>query len=253
MDYSEMMKTLSEQLTKQGQGIVEEINRKIDDAMLGLTTRIQVLEDDNVVKNEKINSLKTTCNDLDDRVKSLEEDNTALQAAATDMVEENDGLKSEILLLKNDMEMMKDDMMRNEQYTRKNNVKIYGLPERKDESCVDIVRMMLRDKLRIEINRDQIAVAHRIAGRSGKVRPIIVRFDQHDVKFTVLKQRRQLKGSGVSIQEDLVKAVWDKLAAIKDSEDCADTWAWNGKIFIKDRNDRIHKYSYGTRIPDPFR
>ena len=57
----------------------------------------------------------------------------------------------------------------------------------------------------------------------------------------------------MSIQEDLARAVWEKLDMVKESAGSTDAWAWNGKIFIKDKSDKIHKFTYGTRIPDPFR
>jgi hypothetical protein len=40
---------------------------------------------------------------------------------------------------------------------------------------------------------------------------------------------------------------------VKESDMCSDAWAWNGKIFIKNKEDHIHKFAYGTQIPDPFR
>jgi hypothetical protein len=181
-----------------------------------------------------------------------EEDNTAVEAALTDQQEENDSIKTEVMLLKSGLELIKGDIMRNEHYTRRNNIKIYDLAENIGESCVDTVQTLVRDKMKIEITPEQIAVTHRIFGRPNKPRPIIVRFEQHDVKFAVLKQRRQLNDTGVSIHEDLVKAVSDKLLAIKEKEECVDAWAWNGKILIKNHKDKIHKFTYGTCILDPF-
>jgi len=71
---------------------------------------------------------------------------------------------------------MKDDEMRNEHYIRQNNIKIYGLAENSDESCVDTVRTLVMDKLKIELASEQTAVAHRIFGRPDKPRPVIERF-----------------------------------------------------------------------------
>jgi hypothetical protein len=41
--------------------------------------------------------------------------------------------------LKGDLKLMKDNAMRNEQYTRRNNNKTYGLAANRGESCLDTV------------------------------------------------------------------------------------------------------------------
>ena len=181
----------------QREGIVQEITRKIDDSIIGLTLQVKALEDEKIVTDTKIKGLEKANKEMVDKMISLEEKNKTMINIHNTLQEENDGIKTEVLLMKNEIEQMKDDVIRNEQYARKNNVKIYGLHEDRDESCVDIVRSMIKDNLHIEINSQQIAVAHRINGKTGKPRPIIVRFEQYDVKLVVLKQRRRLKGSGM--------------------------------------------------------
>jgi len=75
---------------------------------------------------------------------------------------------------------------------------VYGIKENRGENCVDLIREMVKKELHIEIKPEQIAIDHRIVGKQGRHRPLIVRFKQHDIKFAVLKQRRQLKGTGIS-------------------------------------------------------
>lgn len=56
--------------------------------------------------------------------------------------------------------------------------------------CSEVVRKMFSEKLNVSVKPEQIAVAHRIACQPGKVRPIIVRLVDHNVKMSVLKKRR---------------------------------------------------------------
>jgi len=244
MDYAAFLNELDEKLdsklAEQRVQIVAEIDRKI-------------ANDHSLIVAEITKELNKKVTSLEDREKVLEEDHTSITSAFEDLQEQNNGLKTEIMLLKSDMEVVNDNNMKNEQYARKNNIKIYGIKDNCGEDCEDIVRKMVKEYLKIEIKQGQIAIAHRILGKQGRHRPIIVRFEQHDVKYAVLKQRRQLKGTGVSIQEDLARAVWEKLDMVKESAGSTDARAWNGKIFIKDKFDKIHKFTYGTRIPDPFR
>jgi len=251
---------LDKKISEEHNLIVTELSNKFEITLTNLSDKTDTLENtisklktDLDHQMEKLDAKLKVMQDMDNRMKSLEEDNSDMIRSISEFQEENDGLKSEILLLKVDMEKMKDEGLRNEQYMRKNNIKVYGMKESRNESCTDVFMKMVKDSLNIELKPSQIAIAHRIAGKEGRHRPILVRFEQHDVKYTVLKQRRRLKDSGISIQEDLTRLVWEKLAMVKIAVDCVDAWAWNGKIFIKDKDSKVHKVPFGSRIPDPFR
>jgi len=49
------------------------------------------------------------------RVNVLEEDDTAVAPALTEQQEENDNIRTEVMLLQNYIELMKQDVMRNKQ------------------------------------------------------------------------------------------------------------------------------------------
>ena len=94
-----------------------------------------------------------------------------------------------------DIEAVKLHAVKNEQYSRKYNLKIYGINESKDESCSEKICATVKAKLDVNLERKQIATAHRIAGREGKARPLLVRLHKHDTKMEILKKRRILKGT----------------------------------------------------------
>ena len=63
-----------------------------------------------------------------------------------------------------------------EQYSRRDNLKLVGVPERQNEDCVQLVKEVASD---LGINfQDQeiISTAHRLKSRSKRGNPIIVRF-----------------------------------------------------------------------------
>jgi len=103
-------------------------------------------------------------------------------------------------------------------------------------------------KSKTEITPEQIAVAHRIVGRPSKRRPIIVRIEQPDVKSATLKQRRQLKDTGMSIHEDLVKAVWDKLGAIKEKEEPVDVEQQNVYQDPQGQDSQMYLWNTHSRL-----
>ena len=62
----------------------------------------------------------------------------------------------------------------NEQYSRKTNFKIMGLPEEEKENTCEVVKSFLKKTAKVELPDREIIIAHRIPGPKGKPRPIIV-------------------------------------------------------------------------------
>ena len=101
-----------------------------------------------------------------------------------------------------------------EQYGRMNNVRVFGLKESEGEmakECEEKFISLVKNKLKIDIRTEDLEAVHRV-GRSGGDRAIIARFISRKNTARVLRGRRVLKGSGVSIAEDLT---WERLALLK--------------------------------------
>ena len=81
-------------------------------------------------------------------------------------------------------------------------------------------------------------VAHRVGKQSkgNKPRAIVVRLTTHSDRLEVLRARKKLKGSGVSIQEDLTKMNVKLIENLKKYDRIQDAWSWNGKVFARGRN-----------------
>ena len=110
---------------------------------------------------------------------------------------------------------------------------------------------ILVNKLNVPVSDNVIEVAHR-AGQvnSDKPRSIIVRFHRRDTKYNVMKLRKHLRGTGVSISEDLTKRNLVMMNDLKHHPRIEDTWAWNGKIFAKGTNGKSFVVRYGQNIDD---
>ena len=96
-----------------------------------------------------------------------------------------------------------------------------------------------------------IEVAHRTGQASDdKPRSTIVRFHRRDTKWTVMKLRKHLRGSGVSISEDLTRRNLTMMNDLKKHPRIDDTWAWNGKIFAKGTNGKTFVVRSGENMDD---
>ena len=87
---------------------------------------------------------------------------------------------------------------------------------------------------------NRIDIAHRV-GRFSTIsdRAIIVKFKCRKEKIAVIQNRKKLKGSGVSISEDLTVINHQLLMKTKHNPKVESAWSSMGNIFAKLHNDRI--------------
>lgn len=134
-----------------------------------------------------------------------------------------------------------------EQYSRKNNVRIIGLAERKPtenkaaENTPSLVVNFINDTMNLNINSYDIGNAHRLGSirREGpEHRDIIVQFSTNIIKQQVMRNRRQLKdiNRNIYINDDLTK---NRALLFKDARNelrnkrLSAVWTRDGNIFAK--------------------
>lgn len=157
--------------------------------------------------------------------------------------------KNEIeeLKIQNRVLLKKVDSM--EQFTRRNNIRIYGIPEENEPE--DIIKTIKR-ATNLDFREETIEAIHRI----GKVTPagnkaIFVRFKEHKFKEEILMNRKILKNTKIIISEDLSKDRHRTLREAVEKLGRRNVWCLGGKIYCKDGNtkrlissrDDIDKYT----------
>jgi polyhydroxyalkanoate synthesis regulator phasin len=100
---------------------------------------------------------------------------------------ENSFLKSKV----SNLEKRIDDL---EQYSRRNCIELQGIPEKKDESVLDLVKNVGK-ALNFEITEDMVDACHRIGKPENATRPrgIIVKFVRRTDKEKLINKRREKK------------------------------------------------------------
>ena len=95
------------------------------------------------------------------------------------------------------------------------------------------------DSVGLDVNGDIVDRAHRVGKKEeGTNRAIIVRLKTHKDKLTILRNRKNLRGSGFYINEDLTK-INQKLSYTAGGT-CTNvdtSWTVDGKIFVKRKSD----------------
>ena len=141
--------------------------------------------------------------------------------------------------------------VQNEQYTRRCNVRVLGVPEEMGENCKIVVYAIIREKLSHPIDETDIIEAHRVGkAKPEKPRGIIVRFTTLAIKKEVLPKRRALKGTGVVFVEDLCRDLHLTLNRVKNDPHVKVTWAADGKIFaiLSSSPDKKFRVQFGQSV-----
>lgn len=145
-----------------------------------------------------------------------------------------------------DLESKNDDL---EQYTRRQNLRISGIPENAGENTDDLVLDFFTKTMKVEVDMNEIDRSHRV-GRPGSkfTRDLIVRFTSWKSRQKIMKTRKAVyehnkrHKTSYYVFEDLTKnrsILAYHARQLKKSREIKDTWTSDGKIFIKHHNDKI--------------
>ena len=134
------------------------------------------------------------------------------------------------------LEEKTDDL---EQYSRRNTVRIRGIPEALNEDTDGLVKDVAARKLDVQLTKHGFVRSHRVGRKSEEKdtpRDVIVRFTSHNTKVAVMRNARKLKGTHIFINEDLTKVrstiAWEA-RSLKRENKAADTWTRDGIVFMK--------------------
>ena len=127
----------------------------------------------------------------------------------------------------------------NEQYSRRNNLRIYGIAEKQIENCYDEVTKFCNEELGVSIERNEIDRAHRVGKPSDtNSRAIIVKLKSYHTKLSIMKNKAKLRGKPLFINEDLTRANQQLLMHCKDKcRDSASVYTIDGYILAKRKTD----------------
>ena len=114
---------------------------------------------------------------------------------------------------KTELAEIKSKANANEQYSRRNNVRIFGLPELEGEDCYQVLLAFCENDLKIPVTREEIDRAHRVdkvkmpqVGQDEPPpRPMIVKLAGYSTKMKFMRVRRNLGGKKMFVNEDLTK------------------------------------------------
>ncbi|XP_020912476.1 uncharacterized protein LOC110250209, partial [Exaiptasia diaphana] len=146
----------------------------IYELLLDMKSDMSKIREENSYLKEGFEELKKTAEWHDKDIEALKAENVILRSEVKDQGESIKSQSNQISAL----EQALDDL---EQYTRKFNLEIHGIPEKKNED-LDIIVEDLAKAIGVEsFEYGDIDIVHRLESKF-KPRPVIVRFQNYDDK-----------------------------------------------------------------------
>lgn len=120
-----------------------------------------------------------------------------------------------------------------EQHLKRNNLRFIGIPEKDDEVLVDVISNIINDTLMIPCSPSDIDCTYRVGKSSPNVsRTIFVQFLSNIKRNQIYSARKLLKGTNVSLYEDLTATRYYLLSLAKKKHGKNSAWSSGGKIFV---------------------
>ena len=130
-----------------------------------------------------------------------------------------------------------------EQYSHRNCFLIHGLNETKSEDKDEMVLDIINNKVNIEMSQISIEKSHRFRKRKVQnPRAIIVKFRRYKDRNHVFRNKKFLKGSGISVTESLTLKRMEHLKKAREQHIFANVWTLDEKIMFKgnDGNTKVY-------------
>lgn len=177
------------------------------------------------------------------------------------LLEKNSLLHTEVRQIREDMTQIEHtatESLRmanwNEQYSRKKNIKIYNLKESRGEQLIQDFVSSIKDSVKVEIRPSEIVAMHRIPGKPGSPRPVIVKFLRMENKITILKNRKALQEKlDIKIGDDITHKNHELLGRLNRHENITSAWYFNGHIYGTDMDGDRHRFDIFDNINQKLR
>ena len=161
-------------------------------------------------------------------------------------------MKDELKVMRDEIQNVQDKQDDAEQYSRRNCVRVHGIPEVEGENTDSIV-IKIGEEVGADIFSDSIDRSHRVGRKGDYSRPIICKFTSHKTKLALLKAKKRLaeinteklfNAKKVFVNEDLSQQramIATKARSLKKDKRISDTWTRDGVIFIRTLSGTVER------------
>ena len=156
-------------------------------------------------------------------------------------------VRKEMETLRTQVQSQNFELDRLQQYSRRHNVRVYGIAEATDEienKNTNSVIVKVAKDMGVDISEHDLSVNHRLGRKAGtKPRPIIPKFVHRDTKTAIMRCKKNTRGlSGyrsVFVNDDLTTLRSKLVYELKRDTTIKRVWTIDGRIVcIQEENGR---------------
>ena len=219
---------------------LDNMDKKINSRFDNLEKKVENLMTQQQVKEvqdkcKQIENFFTEINDFKTKLNNYEQENASLKTQLADLKQVKVG--EEITELKRMIEL---EMNAIKQYQRRDNLRFFNVPERRNEDTTSLVLELLRNTIGMDMKRHDIAACHRIPippGVNRNIKSIIVRFVNRESKEYILSHWRTFKDKGITVVDDLTPKNSELFRNAKACDGLYNVTVRNGLIKAKRKSD----------------
>jgi hypothetical protein len=106
-----------------------------------------------------------------------------------------------------------------------------NFPEKKGEILRDEFVNLVKTELKVEIQPSDVQAIHRIPGKDGFQKPVIVKVRNTDVKIQIMRQKKNLT-KDVKFHDDITQRNLGLMARLKNTEKFENVWFYNCNVLF---------------------
>ena len=137
-----------------------DIHRRMEDMQ---TTLMQKMDEmTGIFRSELSNAVQ----EIEKTLNELNSDNMQLRKELVEIKQVAEENTNKVNKLKVKLDLVKLHSVENEQYSRKSNMRVFGMKQVRGEDCKTIITQMLQNRLGQKVQTGDIVCAHRISGKT---------------------------------------------------------------------------------------
>lgn len=218
--------SLSKMIKDMEDRIMKELDKKLKEQTLVLNEKISSLEFENSQLKESLDNLK-----------KLTESEIKTQKAEVDSAK---NLAKEAMKKAN----------YNEQYSRKNNIKIMGITG--DNETLDDLQSKVQKVLKdqgVDVDSSEVQAIHRIPSHTSP-KPVLIKLSNNDSKTRVMRKRKAFKMAGHRLVDDVTKLNAGLINRLNIHPQIQNAWFFNGAVFALTKTGRRQKFDIYDSIDE---
>ncbi|KAH3828884.1 hypothetical protein DPMN_130868 [Dreissena polymorpha] len=204
--------------------------------------------------------VKNISNSLKEQIASLEFENEQLKQKVDDLKSSSTKAISELQTqIEKNYDTSRDALKLanyNEQYSRKNNVKIMNIKETSQESETNLIQTVsniLKTAADVELKPEDILAIHRIPTKKGSIRPILLKLKNNNAKSSIMRKRTPMKNKGFKLVDDVTKRNQGLITRLLLHPDIKSAWFFNGAVFAQTNSEERIKFDIFDNIDNTIK